>query len=437
MRFFPSAARQQVAAVLVGLVSLAAFAIPLAHADDDGGLKQRQKHVKGQIDRSGADLEEASGAATRARRSYDAALGRLEAARAHLTDVSTRLESARERDAALRQALAEAEQRLTEADARLASGQAATVDAKEQARVAVLRSADDGDLTLRAIGSFVNAASFDDLTRQIAAQTVVLHAGGSAYSTYRLSESALSSQAAQVATAKEDVEARRVEAAEHLLAVRKLYDRAKAAKADVAELVVSTRSAKQQALQAKQHDRARLAALKQREDRIHDQLVELARKAKARAAAAAAEAARSGATSGGGGYRGSSAGYLSYPANGPVTSPFGYRIHPIYGYYGLHNGTDFGVSCGQSLLAAATGTVIDTYYDSVYGNRLYLNVGIVNGKSLVLIYNHMSGYRAHEGERVTRGQTVGYAGSTGWSTGCHLHFTVMADGVAVDPMTYL
>ena len=73
------------------------------------------------------------------------------------------------------------------------------------------------------------------------------------------------------------------------------------------------------------------------------------------------------------GLQGRAGGYLSPPASGPVTSPFGYRIHPIYGYYSLHNGTDFGTGCGAPLYAAAGGTVIDTYYDSVYGNRLYLS----------------------------------------------------------------
>ena len=80
--------------------------------------------------------------------------------------------------------------------------------------------------------------------------------------------------------------------------------------------------------------------------------------------------------------------------------------------------------------------MITEYYSSVYGNRLYLNVGQVNGKNITVVYNHASRYRVGIGDDVGRGDIVGYVGSTGWSTGCHLHFTVLENGTAVDPMKY-
>ena len=120
-----------------------------------------------------------------------------------------------------------------------------------------------------------------------------------------------------------------------------------------------------------------------------------------------------------------------------MTSPFGYRTHPIYKYWGMHDGTDFGVACREPLRASGTGTVIAKYYSEVYGNRLYLSLGRVNGKSLTVVYNHAYGYRYDVGDRVARGAVVGTVGSTGWSTGCHLHFTVLVAGKAVDPMNWL
>ena len=81
--------------------------------------------------------------------------------------------------------------------------------------------------------------------------------------------------------------------------------------------------------------------------------------------------------------------------------------------------------------------MISRTWSDVYGNRLYLDLGQVNGKNMTVVYNHMSGYKASTGQHVSRGQTVGYAGTTGWSTGCHLHFTVMLDGATVDPMHYM
>jgi murein DD-endopeptidase MepM/ murein hydrolase activator NlpD len=87
--------------------------------------------------------------------------------------------------------------------------------------------------------------------------------------------------------------------------------------------------------------------------------------------------------------------------------------------------------------AAADGTVLSRYWSDVYGNRLYIDVGKVNGHNLTVVYNHATSYRVNVGDHVTRGEIVGYVGSTGWSTGCHLHFTVLQDGTAVDPMNYL
>ena len=192
------------------------------------------------------------------------------------------------------------------------------------------------------------------------------------------------------------------------------------AKVEVRDLVSSRREIRKEANAARKHDRVVLARLRQQEARIKARILEAARRA-----------ALSGV-----GYRGDAGGFLMQPVDGPVTSPYGYRTHPIYGYYGLHDGTDFGAACGTPLRAASDGTVISRYYSSVYGNRLYLNVGQVNGENLTVVYNHLSGYNVAQGQRVSRGDTVGWVGSTGWSTGCHLHFTALSNGNPVDPVPF-
>ena len=126
--------------------------------------------------------------------------------------------------------------------------------------------------------------------------------------------------------------------------------------------------------QARRHDQAQLARSKRREDRIQQLIL-----------AAIAREQRPG-----GGYHGPTGGLLMRPVNGPITSPFGYRIHPIYHYWGLHDGDDFGAACGQPLYAVGGGTVMSEYYSSVWGNRLYLNLGLINGKNVTVIYNHLS-----------------------------------------------
>ena len=430
MRYFPSAARQRATASVVGVVSLAALAIPLAQADDD--LKHRQDQVKGQqnkvesqIDRAAQHLEEASRDAARASRQYAAARGRLGDARTALARATDRLVAARERDAELKQQLVEAEAALTVATDALVEGREDVRHQQAMVRNSVLSIYTQGDPRLRAVGALLSNASLEDLTRRQVADDMIVGRGVQAYDHLSDVKERLADRQDRVKLAAEAVEARRVEAAAHLETMRDIYDETRTAKLRVDKQADFKRYAQQRAIRAKVRDREVLRKLKQREAAIRQRLVRLA------------ELARQRARKRGTGFTGASDGYLAYPARGSVTSPYGYRTHPIYGYYSLHNGTDFGVGCGQSLYASATGTVIDTYYDSVYGNRLYLNVGVVNGNSLVLVYNHLSGYNAREGQRVSRGQVIGYAGTTGWSTGCHLHFTVLENGNPVDPMKYL
>lgn len=158
----------------------------------------------------------------------------------------------------------------------------------------------------------------------------------------------------------------------------------------------------------------------------------IARRAEARAAAAAA-AAVAGAllpTVDG-------AGVLSRPSAGRLTSVFGLRFHPIFKQWRMHNGIDLSAPCGTPLLAAADGVVAHMAYDASGGWRLVLSHGSVNGVDLQSVYLHAQGYRVRAGDRVARGERVGTMGTTGWSTGCHLHFSTKADGRHVDPERWL
>ncbi len=131
-------------------------------------------------------------------------------------------------------------------------------------------------------------------------------------------------------------------------------------------------------------------------------------------------------------------GYLSFPTKVPyITSSYGYRIHPIYGVSKLHAGTDFRAYCGTALYAAAGGKVEWTKYNGGFGNQVMVSHGIVGGKVLMTSYNHLSSFAVSSGSTVTRGQLLGYSGTTGTSTACHLHFEVYVDGATVDPMTLL
>jgi murein DD-endopeptidase MepM/ murein hydrolase activator NlpD len=125
-----------------------------------------------------------------------------------------------------------------------------------------------------------------------------------------------------------------------------------------------------------------------------------------------------------------------YPVRGPITSPYGRRFHPILHRWKLHDGTDFGASCGTPIRAAYAGRVAERFHSNAYGNRLMIDHGVVGGRYVTTGYNHAQRYKVHVGQHVRRGQVVGYVGATGYATGCHLHLMVWLGGKRVNPMSW-
>lgn len=157
----------------------------------------------------------------------------------------------------------------------------------------------------------------------------------------------------------------------------------------------------------------------------------LQQRAAERAAAAAAAASQGGG--GGGATWVQGTGQLAAPVVAPITSDFGWRIHPIYGTRRLHAGTDFGVDEGTPVHAADGGVVVEAGWVSGYGYTVIIDHG--NGMST--LYAHNSDVAVSPGQTVSKGQVVSYSGNTGGSTGPHLHFEVRINGEPTDPMGYL
>ncbi|MEP0889521.1 MULTISPECIES: peptidoglycan DD-metalloendopeptidase family protein [unclassified Leptolyngbya] len=126
-------------------------------------------------------------------------------------------------------------------------------------------------------------------------------------------------------------------------------------------------------------------------------------------------------------------GIFSLPCSAPLTSGFGYRVHPILGYRRFHAGVDFGAAYGSTIYSADRGTVIFAGWYGGYGRAVIID----HGDSLTTLYGHASRVFVQEGQSVERGQAIAAVGSTGLSTGPHLHFEVRRNGEPVNPLEYL
>jgi murein DD-endopeptidase MepM/ murein hydrolase activator NlpD len=124
------------------------------------------------------------------------------------------------------------------------------------------------------------------------------------------------------------------------------------------------------------------------------------------------------------------AGGFQWPVAARITSGFGYRIHPILRFARLHRGIDFGAAWGTPIRAAADGQVTRAGWAGGYGRQ----VRLAHGGGMATSYSHMSSLAVAPGTHVTQGQVIGYVGSSGLSTGPHLHYEVYRDGAAVNPM---
>jgi murein DD-endopeptidase MepM/ murein hydrolase activator NlpD len=132
----------------------------------------------------------------------------------------------------------------------------------------------------------------------------------------------------------------------------------------------------------------------------------------------------------------SSTGFMR-PIGGRITSPFGWRTHPIFKSRTFHSGVDIAGPNMGSIRASNAGRVIYSGWYGGYGKVVILDHGVVNGKPTTTLYAHMSSIRVSQGQNVTKGEVLGYEGTTGYSTGPHVHFEVRINGKPNNPMNYI
>ena len=125
------------------------------------------------------------------------------------------------------------------------------------------------------------------------------------------------------------------------------------------------------------------------------------------------------------------------PVGGPVTSPFGWRVHPIFKRKIFHSGVDLGMPMNASVKAANSGKVIFVGWYGGYGKVVIIDHGRINGVPTTTLYAHLNSYRVSVGSTVVRGQVIANVGTTGYSTGPHLHFEVRQNGNPTNPFNFV
>ena len=415
---------------------------PAEHAEHDHphgapALEAQRDRVDRSISETLGNLDQSSSNLVAAADALAAAQVELNEARNDLAKARGELVAAKTLDRQMQRRLEAAVRRLRDARRELAAGQADVVDQEATLGQIAVQNYQNGDPALMGLSMVMTTQDPTGLTGQLNSVRSVLVKEAAILDRLEVSRILLEVQEEEVQQARRRVAVRRAEAAANLAVKKDLESAAEDAEARVAGLTKLREEAHAAAVSAREADLEQLRGLQQEQDRISDMLKQRAEEARLLAAAAAAAAASAeGAVDLG---SRPSNGFLNYPVNSYVTSQYGMRFHPVYHRWSLHDGTDFGAPCGTPIRAAAGGTVLATYHNAGYGNRIIMDNGFHSGRGVGLgtSYNHLSSDSVSVGEKVKRGDIIGYVGNTGYSTGCHLHFMVFENGTAVNPMGWL
>ena len=438
-------------AVAIATVLSLTLLAPQASADE---LVTQRARVEQQIAKTKSDLNESTTALSTAAVAVDRAQDKLDAANARLAETRQQLAVAKAKDAEMAAKLHQARADLAAAVAAVAAGQA-RLDAEQAKAGQLIRDQYQQQTNLLPIAVLVAPNSTEDLQTRLQWSTTLFDTTQAQIDRLTLLQRQLNAARVRQAELEAKVEAARVEAAANLKIKKALQSRAAADEATVAQLLRQRKIVEEAAASEVAQDKARYAELiKERasvERRIAARIAKAAAERK-RAERAAAERRRAAERKANPSRRShstsqqthrsrpsamSTAGNgFSFPVPARITSPFGMRFHPVLRYWKLHDGTDFGAACGTPIRAPRAGRVAERYYNVGYGKRLMIDHGYVNGRYVTTGYNHASRYIVGVGQRVGKGQIIGYVGSTGFSTGCHLHLMVWLNGRLRNPMTW-
>ncbi|MEU8226488.1 M23 family metallopeptidase [Kribbella sp. NPDC048915] len=410
----------------------------------------QKKQLDSQINQSKADLAEASDQLGKSVVAYNQAAAKYQVVQNRYAVAQGKLAAAKAADAVAAGKLAAAEAMLRTAIADVEAGEKLIAEKRAVAGRAV-RSAYQQQNSLVGLTIALRGAAPADIATGLQVQRNVFGIQSNAITNLNNAQAQLASKRVKVAAAEREAKSARAASAATVKKVTELTKQVAADRAEAAAVAQVKLTAYKAAEKEKNTELAQYNALLRERNRVEQLLIARAKAEKAAAAAAAAR--RKAAAEKAERERArkekrkprkipdpppsSDGGRLSYPVSSYITSPYGMRFHPVLHYWKLHDGTDFRAPCGTPIRAAASGKVTDKYYNGGYGNRIFISHGVIGGHSVTTVYNHLSKYKVRVGERVSKGEIIGYAGTTGYSTGCHLHFMVYQDGRVVNPMKWL
>ncbi|MET1037655.1 MAG: M23 family metallopeptidase [Aeromicrobium sp.] len=435
-----SSTRTAVTAALLSTALVAALAAP-SFADKKGDIERQKREASSAAEAAKKELDASSKEFAEAAAALTAAQAELDAAEAVLGETRGKLATAEALDAQMQSKLDKTQGELEAARKELKDGQKALRTSERSVEEYAVQDYLDGDRGLRAFSGLLKGDDPAVYGEQVSLGEAVSDDQVATMQKLDATRVILKLHRQKVQKLRDKVKVQRQEAAANLVEKQQLEAAAEEQALAVSSLVTARESAKGAAAAAQAEDEAIYREREQETARLAAELKRIAdeelRRAKEAAARAAERAARGQKPVAEDNPTGDSGGTLNRPVSGPITSPYGMRRHPITGVYKLHDGTDFGVGCGTPIKAAASGTIIQQYFNSAYGNRVILNNGVKRGVSVVTTYNHLSRFAVRAGAKVQRGQTIGYVGSTGYSTGCHLHFMVLTNGSTTNPTGWL
>ncbi|MFC5998105.1 peptidoglycan DD-metalloendopeptidase family protein [Quadrisphaera sp. GCM10027208] len=457
----PRPARLAGATLTAALAAGLLVATPAAQAADPW---ERKQQVEQDIEDLEHALEESSAELRAAAVALQKTEQRLPVAQAELEQAQAAAAEAKAKDVELAGRLAAATESEVKAVEAIADGEA-EVAAARTALGQIAAQAYRGGTINPTLALVLDAQSPTDFADRYVLVDTALRTQNGALARLNEQQALRAHSEARLAAVQDEIERLKAEAAANLAAARQAESDAadrkaeiealKAEQAEAVAVIEARRESEMQRLDQAEADRAALEAeirrieeerRRQEEERRRQEELRKQREAERRAQEARErEAAEDRAPS-----RGRSAERapapapepapaadgLSWPVNARISSHYGYRIHPIYNTRRLHAGTDFAASCGTPVRAAADGTVIRAGVNGGYGNQIVVHHGTLRGQGVASSYNHLSGY-AVRGGSVSRGQVIGYVGTTGTSTGCHLHFEVYVNGSTQNPMNWL